>query len=45
MGNEKNNRNAWDSIFERKKPTITKKEAKIIRKRAEEFRSSFKMRI
>ncbi len=43
--NEKKKDNAWDMIFERKKPVITAKEAEIIKKRAKEFRNSFKMRI
>jgi len=43
--NEKNKKNAWDTILNRKKPLLTKKEADIIRKRAEEIRHGFKMRI
>ena len=43
--NERNGGGAWDMIFNRKRPTITKKEAEIIRKGAGEFRKNFKMRV
>ncbi|MBI3412662.1 MAG: hypothetical protein HY051_01100 [Candidatus Aenigmarchaeota archaeon] len=43
--NERKRSDAWDMISKRKKPIITKKEAEIIRRGAEEFRKSFKMRV
>ena len=41
---EKTEKNAWDIILKRK-PFLTKKEAEIVRKRAEEIRKGFKMRL
>ncbi|MBI2232988.1 MAG: hypothetical protein HYU56_03640 [Candidatus Aenigmarchaeota archaeon] len=41
---EKSKKHAWDLILT-KRPLLTKKEAEAIKKRTEEFRKSFKMRI
>ena len=45
VASEKNKHSAWDSILNRKKPTITKKEAEIIKRRIDELRRSFEMRV
>ena len=41
---EKSRKDSWDAILNRK-PFLTKKEAEIIKKRAEEIRKGFRMRV